>query len=68
MHEVVNAKKKKKRHQRQKEALHMDQDDSFYFIAGYTSGGAPYGVTWEDMGMLPWEIEEDPDKELPFQD
>ena len=23
------------------------QDDRFYYIAGYTSGGAPYGVTWE---------------------
>jgi hypothetical protein len=26
-----------------------DQDDTFFYIAGYTSGGAPYGVTWEDM-------------------
>ena len=25
----------------------LDQDDNFYFIAGYTSGGAPYGITWE---------------------
>ena len=24
-----------------------DQDDTFYFIAGYTSGGFPYGITWE---------------------
>ena len=31
------------------------QDDRFFFIAGYTSGGAPYGVTWEDMGLKPWE-------------
>jgi RimJ/RimL family protein N-acetyltransferase len=30
------------------------QDDRFYFIAGYTSGGAPYGVTWEEMGMEPY--------------
>jgi hypothetical protein len=22
-------------------------DEHFYFIAGYTSGGAPYGITWE---------------------
>ncbi len=22
-------------------------DENFYFIAGYTSGGAPYGITWE---------------------
>lgn len=29
----------------------MDKDDTFYYIAGYTSGGAPYGVTWEEMGL-----------------
>lgn len=31
------------------------QDDRFYFIAGYTSGGVPYGVTWEEMGLEPYE-------------
>lgn len=30
-----------------------DQDDTFYYIAGYTSGGAPYGITWEEMGLKP---------------
>lgn len=25
-------------------------DDNFAFIAGYTSGGAPYGITWELPG------------------
>lgn len=30
-----------------------DQDDTFYYIAGYTSGGAPYGITWEEMGLEP---------------
>jgi hypothetical protein len=24
------------------------QDENFFFIAGYTPGGAPYGVTWEE--------------------
>ena len=33
------------------------RDDRFYYIAGYTSGGAPYGVTWEEMGMVPYEDE-----------
>lgn len=37
-------------------AQDMDwRDDRFYFIAGYTSGGAPYGVTWEEMGLEPYE-------------
>ena len=28
-------------------------DDRFAYIAGYTSGGAPYGTTWEEMGIDP---------------
>ncbi len=36
-----------------------DSNDQFYFIAGYTSGGAPYGVTWAEMGLSPWEEPED---------
>lgn len=28
-------------------------DGTFAYIAGYTSGGAPYGVTWEEMGIDP---------------
>lgn len=26
-----------------------DQDENFFFIAGYTSGGAPYGITWDEI-------------------
>ena len=36
-----------------------DSDDRFFYIAGYTSGGAPYGVTWEEMGLSPWELPEE---------
>lgn len=25
------------------------QDDNFAYIIGYTSGGTPYGITWEEM-------------------
>ncbi len=25
-----------------------DSDENFYFIAVYTSGGMPYGITWEE--------------------
>ena len=32
-----------------------DQADRFFYIAGYTSGGVPYGVTWEEMGLESWE-------------
>jgi len=30
-----------------------EQDDRFYYIAGYTSGGAPYGITWEEAELEP---------------
>lgn len=57
--------KKAKRRARRKVAkqppspFHEDQDDRFFYIAGYTSGGAPYGVTWEKMGLSPWELPEE---------
>lgn len=31
------------------------QNETFFFIAGHTSGGAPYGITWdqaEEEGLL----------------
>lgn len=40
------------------EELDPFQDENFSFIAGYTSGGAPYGITWEE--------EADFDEECPF--
>jgi RimJ/RimL family protein N-acetyltransferase len=46
-----------KNKKQQVEAYHNDwQDDRFYFIAGYTSGGAPYGTTWEEMELEPTEM------------
>ena len=38
--------------------LYEDCDGRFAFIAGYTDGGAPYGVMWEEVGIdsgLPFE-------------
>ena len=48
---VAKQKKQQRRAKRKKEARdnvtkeEILQDDQFFFIAGYTSGGAPYGVT-----------------------
>lgn len=61
-HKIQAAKKEKRRRQRKQKnmpVLHTEQDDTFYYIAGYTSGGAPYGVTWEEMGLEPYEEAED---------
>ena len=34
----------------EKEKLEFEtwNGERFYYIAGYTSGGAPYGITWEE--------------------
>ena len=46
-----NANRCRRRLKKKQEAQlqNLDQDDRFFFIAGYTSGGAPYGITWEEM-------------------
>ena len=58
---VAKQKRKQRRAKRKKEARdnltkeEILQDDRFFCIAGYTSGGAPYGVTWEKKDLKPWE-------------
>ena len=61
----MGSKSKKKVHKKWKKDTEgiIESDDTFAFIIGYTSGGAPYGVTWEEMGI---EEEELTDEELPF--
>jgi hypothetical protein len=52
----------KQREQKSEDDLmdrYPDSDDRFFYIAGYTSGGAPYGVTWEEMGLEPYELLDD---------
>lgn len=52
--------KKKKESEFQKTSdFYDDCDDRFAYIVGYTSGGAAYGLQWEDVGI-------DPD--LPFEE
>ena len=59
----MNVARKKKKKQLKKEAVYIDpypdMDGDLAFIAGYTPGGAPYGVRWEDVGI---------DSELPFEE
>lgn len=64
--DIQRAKKAKRKRLREQKRMQKDipvfheaQDDAFYYIAGYTSGGAPYGVTWEEMGLKPdiWETD-----------
>lgn len=43
------SKKSKPRKRKTMDEFEADYDDVFYFIAGYTDGGAPYGLTWEEV-------------------
>ena len=43
------AKRKAAEKQNKKEEyINYDQNADFYYIAGYTSAGFPYGITWEE--------------------
>lgn len=53
--EAQLAAKRRKKAEREAEVweqLGLDQDEHFAFIAGYTSGGVPYGVTWEEWAAI----------------
>ncbi|SUA96347.1 Uncharacterised protein [Paenibacillus thiaminolyticus] len=54
----ISRKKSRSKHKSRKkrgvtwaecEPLQFDQDESFYFIVGYTDGGAPYGINGKNM-------------------
>lgn len=47
---VLKQKKREEKAKKLKEPL-FDSDDNFYFIAGYTSWGFPYGITWEEAEL-----------------
>lgn len=58
---------KKKAKQKQHEEILSMQDGEFYFIAGYTPGGMPFGITWDqarEQGLVD-EAGEDID-DFPF--
>ena len=56
---------KKRKHRKQTDCddilndPYPDMNGDFAYIAGYTPGGAPYGVTWEEEGI---------DSNLPFEE
>ena len=66
----VRANQKHRTGKNQEEVLNYgtDSDERFYYIVGYTSGGAPYGITWEEAikdGLVEdnqaiWDLNENP--------
>lgn len=45
---------KERKAQQEQDFLYEDSDDVYAFIAGYTGGGVPYGITWEELGLEPY--------------
>jgi len=53
-HKRLSKKSKKKGGKQKIEEDFLDgfSDDNFAYIAGYTPGGAPFGLTWEEAGDI----------------
>ena len=72
--EQIRKKKERRLEKRgRREEPVIEQDEVFGFIAGYTSGGIPYGITWEEQAELDRKErkrtdlqEAEDDFELPF--
>lgn len=44
----LEARRRRKAQKQARDAPVLDQDEHFFYIAGYTAGGAPYGITWAE--------------------
>lgn len=54
--ELTEQKRKKKEEKMNVHLQGIDQDEHFAYIAGYTSGGAPYGLSWDELDEEAREI------------
>ncbi|MFS0864320.1 GNAT family N-acetyltransferase [Fredinandcohnia sp. 179-A 10B2 NHS] len=45
----MSRKLKNKQYKKYSYMEDIDSDDTFYYIAGHTDGGAPFGITWEEI-------------------
>ena len=61
---VSAAGRRKRKQEKTQEDDHPDSDGTFAFIAGYTSWGFSYGVTWEELNETPpWMNDEEEESE-----
>ena len=52
-------RKRKQEARSEFEEFFRDYDSDFAFVAGYTSGGAAYGVTWEEYEEIGFIVDDD---------
>ena len=58
-HFIARQRLKESRKLEQEFEEFSDSNEIFAFIAGYTSGGLPYGITWEEWENEPQDIDEE---------
>ena len=55
---IVEKQRSAERKKEPANEIYWDYDEMFAYIAGYTSAGIPYGVTWEELGEEPSDFED----------
>lgn len=68
-HQKARARRSAERKLRKAAAESDDSDETFAFIAGYTSGGFAYGITWEESARMEAEEQHSPGEDqddVPF--
>lgn len=58
---AARATRRQKRNEKEWDE-YSESDDTYAYIAGYTSWGFPYGVTWEEIGETPPWMDDDEDE------
>jgi hypothetical protein len=51
-HQRARANRRADQQAREQVEMFPDSDEQFAFIAGYTAGGAPFGVTWDEWNAM----------------
>jgi len=68
-HSANKQSNRNRKRMKEKEFVEYGSDENFFFIVDYTSGGTPYGITWEQAaedGLLDSEETIEPDQDFPF--
>ncbi|WP_407270407.1 hypothetical protein [Radiobacillus sp. PE A8.2] len=60
---AAKRKAERKRKQESEMDLFEDSDETFAFIAGYTDGGAPFGISWEEWAEQEKDTEDEPERD-----
>ncbi len=57
----LGVKKRRKKNRNEEPLCLPDSDEQFAYIAGYTEGGFPFGITWEEHWASQGRHDDEPD-------